>query len=238
MKTFDELNKTFESADPLTVLRYFFNIYKDKIALSSSLSIEDQVLTDMLLSISKEAKIFTIDTGRLPAETYDVLDKTNLQYDIKIDVYFPHNNEVEKMVKTKGINLFYESVENRKECCNIRKLEPLKRALSRLDAWICGLRREQSVTRANMKLIEFDETNHLLKINPLIDWTEEMVWDYIKKHSVPYNTLYKKNYRSIGCQPCTRAVVEGADVRSGRWWWENPETKECGLHVQQEVNNG
>ena len=238
MKTFDELNKTFESAEPLTVLRYFLNLYKDKIALASSLSIEDQVLTDMLLSISKEAKIFTIDTGRLPAETYDVLDKTNLQYNVKIDVYFPNNNNVERMVKTKGINLFYESVENRKECCNIRKIEPLKRALSGLDAWICGLRREQSVTRTNMKLIEFDEGNNLLKINPLIDWTEEMVWEYIKKHSVPYNTLHKKNYKSIGCQPCTRAVAEGADIRSGRWWWENPETKECGLHIQQEVNNG
>ena len=197
MKTFDELNKTFESAEPLTVLRYFLNLYKDKIALASSLSIEDQVLTDMLLSISKEAKIFTIDTGRLPAETYDVLDKTNLQYNVKIDVYFPNNNNVERMVKTKGINLFYESVENRKECCNIRKIEPLKRALSGLDAWICGLRREQSVTRTNMKLIEFDEGNNLLKINPLIDWTEEMVWEYIKKHSVPYNTLHKKNYKRL-----------------------------------------
>lgn len=236
MKTFDELNKKFESADALTVLDYFLNIYKDKIALASSLSIEDQVLTDMLLSISKDAKIFTIDTGRLPAETYNVLDKTNLQYDTKVDVYFPNNNSVEKMVKTKGINLFYESVENRKECCSIRKIEPLKRALSGLDAWLCGLRRQQSVTRANMKLVEFDVTNNLVKINPLIDWTEEMVFDYIKKHSVPYNKLYKKNYKSIGCQPCTRAVAEGADIRSGRWWWENPETKECGLHIQQEVN--
>jgi len=237
VKTFDELNKKFESADALTVLDYFLNIYKDKIALASSLSIEDQVLTDMLLSISKDAKIFTIDTGRLPAETYEVLDKTNLQYDIKVDVYFPNNAGVEKMVKTKGINLFYESVENRKECCGIRKMGPLKRALSGLDAWICGLRREQSVTRSNMRLVEFDTANNLVKINPLIDWTEEMVFDYIKKHNVPINKLYKKNYKSIGCQPCTRAVVEGADIRSGRWWWENPETKECGLHIQQEVNH-
>lgn len=238
VKTFDELNKKFESADTLSVLDYFLNIYKDKIALASSLSIEDQVLTHMILSISNEAKIFTIDTGRLPAETYNLINKTNLQYKIKMDVYFPNNNSVEEMVKTKGINLFYESVEYRKECCNVRKIEPLKSALSGLEAWICGLRSEQSVTRSNMKLIEFDSANNLLKINPLINWTEEMVWDYIKKNNVPYNSLYKKNYKSIGCQPCTRIVTTGADIRSGRWWWENPETKECGLHIQQENKNG
>lgn len=223
---FPDLN----SSDPIKVLKYFLKKYKGKIALASSLSIEDQVVTDMLLSITKEVKIFTIDTGRLPDETYSLIDQTNKKYDIKIDVYFPINSKVEHMVKTKGIDLFYDSVENRKECCGVRKLEPLKRALSDLDAWICGLRREQSITRTNVKTVEQDETNGLIKINPLIDWTEENVWDYIKRNNIPYNALYKKNYLSIGCAPCTRAVLAGEDIRSGRWWWENPETKECGLH--------
>lgn len=218
------------SSAPLKALEYFLEKYKGKMALASSLSIEDQVITDMLFSMSKEAKIFTIDTGRLPDETYKLIDQTNKRYDTKIDVYFPNNTKVETMVKTKGINLFYDSVENRKECCGVRKLEPLKRALSNLDAWICGLRREQSITRTNVEMVEQDETNGLIKINPLIDWTEENVWDYIKKNNVPYNELYKKNYLSIGCAPCTRAVLTGENIRSGRWWWENPETKECGLH--------
>lgn len=222
------INKS--SSEPVKVLEYFLEKYNEKVALASSLSIEDQVITDMLLSISKEAKIFTIDTGRLPGETYKLIDDTNKKYDIKIDVYFPEHTTVENMVKSKGINLFYESIENRKECCGVRKIEPLKRALSGLDAWITGLRREQSVTRTNAQMIEEDKVNGLVKINPLIDWTEKMVWNYIKERNVPYNALYKKNYLSIGCAPCTRAVLQGEDIRAGRWWWENPETKECGLH--------
>ena len=218
--------------EPVEVLEYFLNKFGDKIALASSLSIEDQVITHMLHSISPSAKIFTIDTGRLPNETYKLIDDTNKRFDIKIDVYFPDNSKVEKMVKTDGINLFYDSVEKRKECCGIRKLEPLKRALSGLDAWICGLRREQSITRTNVEMVEEDENNGLIKVNPLIDWTEDMVWEYIKKYNIPYNSLYKQNYLSIGCAPCTRAVLQGEDIRAGRWWWENPETKECGLHAR------
>ena len=232
MTDIDKLNEVFEDKSPQEILEYFLSAYKGKIALASSMSIEDQVLTDMILSIDKDAKIFTIDTGRLPEETYSLIDRTNDQYGMKIDVYFPEYKAVENMVKTKGLNLFYESVENRKECCGIRKIEPLKRALAGLDVWICGLRREQSVTRQDISLVEDDTANGLLKLNPIIGWSEEQVWDYIKKNSVPYSTLYKKNYRSIGCAPCTRAVSENGDLRSGRWWWENPETKECGLHLK------
>jgi phosphoadenosine phosphosulfate reductase len=147
-----------------------------------------------------------------------------------MSVYFPDASSIEEMVNTKGINLFFESVENRKLCCNIRKIEPLKRAFAGLEVWICGLRREQSVTRQNMQRIEWDETNGIIKLNPLIDWTEEEVWKFIKDHGIPYNPLHDKGFPSIGCQPCTRAIFPGEDIRAGRWWWENPDTKECGLH--------
>lgn len=238
MNSIDELNSKFNNSPAEEILEYFLSEYKDKIALASSLSIEDQVLTDMILKIDKNSKIFTLDTGRLPYETYKLIDSTNSFYDYKLDVYFPEQSLVEPMVKEKGINLFYNSVEERKLCCYNRKVEPLKRALSGLHAWICGLRKEQSVTRENINIVEFDETNKILKINPLINWAEEEVWNYIKRNNVPYNKLYDKNYKSIGCAPCTRAVNDGEDLRSGRWWWENPETKECGLHLKLEEADG
>jgi phosphoadenosine phosphosulfate reductase len=225
-----ELNQQFESKQPEEVLRFFLEEYKGRIALSSSLGIEDQVLTDMVLKIDKSARIFTLDTGRLFPETYSLIDKTNMRYGIQIEVLFPDYHEVQKMVNAMGVNLFYESVELRKTCCHVRKLEPLKRAFQGLDVWICGLRRDQSVTRTNMQLVEWDETNKLIKINPLINFSEEEVWNYIKKNSVPYNKLHDQGFPSIGCQPCTRAVQPGEDIRAGRWWWENPEHKECGLH--------
>ncbi len=234
MNKIEELNDRFRNAEAGEVLKYFLGYFDSKIALASSLSIEDQVITDMMLKIDKSAKIFTLDTGRLPYETYNLIDKTNSFYDYKLEVYFPDKGKVESMVKEKGINLFYESVESRKLCCYNRKVEPLKRALSGLDAWICGLRKEQSVTRENLEIVEYDDGNRMLKINPLLNWTEDQVWDYIKANNVPYNVLYKKNYRSIGCAPCTRPVEAGEDVRAGRWWWENPDTKECGLHVHNE----
>jgi phosphoadenosine phosphosulfate reductase len=224
------LNARFSDASPEEVIRYFVHMLGDRIALSSSLSIEDQTITDMMLKIKPDARIFTLDTGRLFPDTYSLIDKTNLQYGIKIEVFFPDYVQVQEMVNTDGINLFYESVEKRKKCCRVRKLEPLQRAFSDLQAWICGLRREQSVTRQDMRTVEWDEGNRLLKINPLINWTEQQVWDYIRTHHVPYNRLHDLNYPSIGCQPCTRAVKEGEDVRAGRWWWESPEHKECGLH--------
>ncbi len=215
---------------PEEVLSFFLSKYKGKIALASSLSIEDQVLTDMLVKIDKSTRIFTLDTGRLFPESYSLIDKTNIRYGIQLDVKFPDYKDVEKMVQAEGINLFYAGIEQRKLCCKVRKLDPLKRAFEGLDVWICGLRREQSVTRQNVELVEWDEANGLIKLNPLIDFTEQQVWDYIKANNVPYNKLHDKGFPSIGCQPCTRAIKPGEDIRAGRWWWENPEQKECGLH--------
>jgi phosphoadenosine phosphosulfate reductase len=226
----EALNQKYSKATAEEVLSGFLSEFIGKIALSSSLGIEDQVLTHMVCNIDKSTKIFTLDTGRLFPETYDLIHRTNHKYGIKMSVFFPDAGHVEEMVNSKGINLFFESVENRKLCCNIRKIEPLKRAFAGLDVWICGLRREQSVTRQDMQLIEWDEGNGIIKLNPLIDWTEEEVRKFIKDHGIPYNPLHDKGYPSIGCQPCTRAIFPGEDIRAGRWWWENPDTKECGLH--------
>ncbi|HCX98692.1 MAG TPA: phosphoadenylyl-sulfate reductase [Bacteroidales bacterium] len=225
-----ELNQALKGKTPQESMSHCLSVFNDKIALSTSLGIEDQILTQMLVAINKEAEIFTLDTGRLFPETYDLIERTCSKYGIKMKIYFPNYTDVEEMVNKKGINLFYHSVENRKECCGIRKIKPLKRAFAGLDAWICGLRRDQSVTRTDMQLVEWDEGNGLIKINPLIDWSEENVWKYARENNVPYNTLHDKGFPSIGCQPCTRAIEPGEDVRAGRWWWENPETKECGLH--------
>ncbi len=228
--TIDSLNKKFLDKSSPEVLAWFLKEYNGKIALASSMGAEDQVLTDMIVKIDPSTKIFTLDTGRLFPETYELIEKTSLRYKIKVQVYFPNSEQVEQMVSEKGINLFLHSIENRKECCHIRKIEPLKRAFKGLDVWICGLRREQSTTRTSNQLVEWDEANGLIKLNPLIDWSEQQVWDYIKQNSVPYNVLHDKGFPSIGCHPCTRAIFPGEDVRAGRWWWENPETKECGLH--------
>jgi phosphoadenosine phosphosulfate reductase len=225
-----ELNTVLTGKSAREIVEYITTEYHGKVALGSSLGAEDQVLTDMLLKTGRSVKIFTLDTGRIFQETYNLIDKTNKKYGIKIDVYFPDRNQVETMVKEKGVNLFYESIENRKLCCHIRKVEPLKRALNDMDIWITGLRKDQSVTRFYSKLVEWDEENKVLKVNPLLEWREKDVWDYIKTNDVPYNELHDKGFPSIGCQPCTRAVMEGEDIRAGRWWWENPETKECGLH--------
>lgn len=224
------LNNELKDANPQEIIKNVVDRFNQKIALSSSMGAEDQVLTDMLLKIEPNARIFTLDTGRLFAETYDLIDRTSRKYKKKIEVLFPDYKRVEAMVNTKGINLFYESIQNRKECCHIRKIEPLQRAFAGLDAWICGLRASQAVTRKDIDVIEWDANNKLVKVNPLARWTEEQVWEYIHANRVPYNVLHEKGFPSIGCQPCTRAVAEGEDVRAGRWWWENPDTKECGLH--------
>ncbi len=226
----EALNLKYGKATAEELLEGFLNDYKGRIALSSSLGLEDQVLTQMVCKIDKSTKIFTLDTGRLFPETYDLIHRTNSKYGIKMNVYFPEAAHVEQMVGSKGINLFFESIENRKLCCYIRKLEPLKRAFEGLEVWICGLRREQSVTRHDMQRIEWDEANGLIKLNPLIDWTESDVLEYVKVHGIPYNPLHDKGFPSIGCQPCTRAIFPGEDIRAGRWYWENPDTKECGLH--------
>lgn len=226
----DGLNRRFANMDPVEVIKYFVEIYHHKIALASSLGAEDQVLTQMLTSVTDNANVFTLDTGRLFAETYDLIDRTSKKYKTNLKVYFPKAEAVQNMVQAKGINLFYDSIENRKECCYNRKIEPLKRAFEGLDAWICGLRADQSVTRTDVQIVEWDVSNNILKINPLAAWSEKDVWDYIKEKGIPYNPLHDKGYPSIGCQPCTRAILPGEDVRAGRWFWENPDTKECGLH--------
>lgn len=229
----DALNKQFEGATPEVILEYFIKHNKGHIGLASSLSLEDQTLTAMICSMASvpdDCRIFTLDTGRLFPETYSLIARTSEQYKIKIQVMFPDHNLVEQMVEKNGVNLFYDSIEKRRECCHIRKIEPLKRAFSGLDVWICGLRHEQSVTRADIKAVEWDKGNNILKINPLIQWTEQQTWDYVRSHGVPYNKLHDNGFPSIGCQPCTRAVGAGEDIRAGRWWWENPEQRECGLH--------
>ena len=225
-----DLNERFRDASAQEIVGYFLQAYQGRIALSSSLSIEDQTLTDMIEASPEACRIFTLDTGRLFPETYQLIDKTNLTYGITLEVFFPDYKEVQRMVREEGINLFYNSIESRHRCCQIRKLEPLARAFQGLDAWICGLRREQSVTRKDMQVVEWDEMHGLIKVNPLISWTEQQVWDYIHEHHVPYNKLHDRHYPSIGCEPCTRAVEPGEDVRAGRWWWESPDHRECGLH--------
>lgn len=230
------LNTQFKDYSLKELLEVFFKLYEGQISFSTSFSAEDQVLTDIIFKIDKEVDIFTLDTGRLPYETYSLMHKTNLKYKAKISVYFPNNEDVEKLYKEQGINGFYDSVQNRKDCCYVRKIAPLKRALKDVDIWITGLRGEQSITRENMEIFEWDEENHLIKVNPLMFWSEKDVWDYIEENDVPYNTLHDEGYPSIGCAPCTRAVEEGADVRSGRWWWESPEHKECGLHIKIKEN--
>ncbi|GHV20133.1 phosphoadenosine phosphosulfate reductase [Bacteroidia bacterium] len=225
-----QLNGKYAAKTPEDLLEFFLKEYGDRIALASSLGLEDQVLTDMILKLKPSARIFTIDTGRLFPETYSLIDRTNMKYGVKMEVFFPESADVENFVNLNGINAFYENIDKRKACCRVRKILPLQRALSTVDVWICGLRQEQSVTRTGVELVEWDETNNLIKVNPLVRWTEEDIWKYIKANTVPYNVLHDKNFPSIGCQPCTRAVDEGEDVRAGRWWWENPEHKECGLH--------
>lgn len=232
IKEIEALNLMFEKSEPEVILRHFMEMYGERIALSSSLSIEDQTLADIMLKINPKARIFTLDTGRLFPETYQLIDKTNLHYDIKMEIFCPQTEILQQFVREQGINPFYESIEKRHSCCEVRKLEPLRRAFQNLDAWVCGLRQTQSVTRNDMNLVEWDERHRLLKINPLIHWSEEQVWNYIRTHHVPYNKLHDKGFPSIGCEPCTRAVKPGEDIRAGRWWWESPEHRECGLHAR------
>ena len=201
-------------------------------AFANSLGAEDMVLTDLIVKGKLPIEIFSLDTGRLPLETYDLMAEVQKHYKLKLKVYFPQSEEVESFVRNHGINAFYESVTLRKACCYARKVEPLRRALAGKRAWITGMRAEQAATRTALATREYDEGNGLEKFNPLADWSEKEVWTYIKQHAVPYNALHDKFYPSIGCAPCTRAISLGEDVRSGRWWWENPESKECGLHVK------
>jgi phosphoadenosine phosphosulfate reductase len=201
-------------------------------AFANSLGAEDMVLTDLIVRAKLPIEIFSLDTGRLPAETYELMDKVDQHYGLKLKVYFPQAEEVESYVRQHGINAFYDSVTLRKACCYARKVEPLRRALAGKRAWITGMRTEQAATRGQLAAQEYDQGNGLEKFNPLTNWSEKEVWTYIKQHAVPYNALHDKFYPSIGCAPCTRAVSLGEDIRAGRWWWEEPESKECGLHVK------
>lgn len=203
----------------------------DKVKLASSFSIEDVVLVDILQNLFPQVSIFALDTGRLPEETYETADAVSQRYGIKVDWYFPQRESIEKLEQEKGLFSFRDSIKNRKECCAIRKVEPLKRALSGLDGWITGMRREQSVTRTELQPLQLDEMHGgIIKINPLAFWDKEKVWDYADKNRLPVNRLHRLGYPSIGCAPCTRPVKEGDDSRAGRWWWEGADHKECGLH--------
>lgn len=218
--------------DARAVLKRALELYHPHIALASSFSLEDAVVLDILMSIRKDARVFALDTGRLNPETYECAEALRRRYGVRIEWYFPKHDAVEQLERTKGLFSFKESVENRKECCGIRKVEPLERALASLRGWITGLRREQSVTRSDLQVVEVDAAHHgIAKINPLAHWTLHDVWTYARERQIPYNRLYDIGYTSIGCAPCTRAIEPGEDQRAGRWWWENPEHKECGLHL-------
>jgi phosphoadenosine phosphosulfate reductase len=200
-------------------------------AFASSLGAEDMVVADAIFTAALPIAVFTLDTGRLPRETLDLLERMHRRYPREVEIFRPDADEVVRYVSTHGANAFYESVELRKSCCHIRKVEPLARALARRDAWVTGLRRAQSVTRTDLPLREVDATHGLVKFNPLADWSEEEVWAYIREREVPYNALHDRGYPSIGCDPCTRAIRPGEDIRAGRWWWETKDSKECGIHV-------
>jgi len=226
----DELNSTITTTK--NALEWVSENLHPRVAKASSFGAEDTVIMDIMLKINPKFRFFTLDTGRLPQETYDIIDVVRKRYDITIEVLFPDSKEVEEMVREKGINLFYDSVENRKLCCEIRKVHPINRILSTLDGWITGLRREQTEVRKDVSMFQIDHGHgEILKINPIIDWTWNDVQDYIKKNDLPYNSLLDKGYPSIGCEPCTRPIKPGEDLRSGRWWWEQGEHKECGLHI-------
>jgi len=219
-----------ESSSVTEAIRLVTELIPGEVVFSSSLGQEDQVLTDIIFKNNLPVKIFTIDTGRLFNEAYELLDRTTARYKKPVHVYFPEAADVEEFVATKGINSFYESVDNRKGCCHIRKVKPLNRALKGAAVWITGLRAEQSNNRQAMPMIEWSEEKQLYKFNPLINWTYDEMIEYIKKFNVPYNPLHDKGFISIGCAPCTRAIEPGEDARAGRWWWETSQ-KECGLHV-------
>ena len=224
-------SKNLETKSAEELIQWAMDQYGLKAGLACSFGMEDMVLINMIVKLKGPITIFTLDTGRLHEETYEIMERVRSHYGLEIKTYFPDSGQVEKLVRGKGFFSFKESIENRKECCAVRKIEPLNRALAELDAWVTGLRRDQAVTRTETpKVIEDTDHPPLIKINPLADWTQEQVESYIEKHKVPVNALHKKNYPSIGCAPCTRSIEPGEDIRAGRWWWENPEHKECGLH--------
>jgi phosphoadenosine phosphosulfate reductase len=223
-----ELN--FEDLHVADILQQIAEKYPTSAAFSTSLSEEDQLITHYIFANNLPIRVFTLDTGRLFPETYAVLASTIERYGKKIEVYFPKHEGVEKLITEKGPSSFYSSLENRKECCFIRKVEPLNRALAGVECWITGLRGEHSENRKAMPMVEKDDSRNIIKVHPLTKWTTEEIKEEIKKHNIPYNILHDRGFVSIGCQPCTRAIKAGDDFRAGRWWWENTDKKECGLH--------
>ena len=231
-----EISIEYEDKPAEEVIKWAIENFHPKLYVAWSGQAEDMVLIDMAWRINPDIRVFTIDTGRLHEETYKLMEEVENKYGIRIEIFFPEAKDVEDMVKKYGINLFYKSIELRHFCCHVRKVRLLAKALNKVDAWITGLRREQWASRHNIMKIEVDHDHgQIVKINPLADWTEKDVWDYIRKHKVPYNELYRKGYRSIGCAPCTRPVAPFEDTRAGRWWWEKNAPKECGMHCSLET---
>ncbi|MBB6326875.1 phosphoadenosine phosphosulfate reductase [Algoriphagus iocasae] len=230
-KNMHELEAQLSELSAQEGLALIADLFPGKVTFSTSLGQEDQVITQLIAEANLPISIFSLDTGRLFPETLDLLSRTEAKYKQNIKVYYPNTESVEKLVSEIGINGFYESVENRKSCCFVRKVEPLKRALAGNEVWVTGLRAEQSANRSGMKRIDWDEGNQILKFNPLLDWTFDDMIAYIKEKNIPYNPLHDKGFISIGCAPCTRAIMEGEDARAGRWWWEDSK-KECGLHAK------
>ena len=227
----EQLNKKAKGLDAGGLVKLAFDEFAPKVTFATSLGEEDQVITDIIAKTAPGMEIFTLDTGRLFAETYDLMAKNQKKYpDLHFKIYYPDTRSVEEMVRTKGINLFYESVENRKLCCHVRKVVPLQRALAPMDAWMVGLRRGQSETRSELEAVEWDQANQKVKFNPLFNWSLEQVREYIRKNKVDVSPLHAQGFVSIGCAPCTRAIKPGEDIRAGRWWWESSDQKECGLH--------
>lgn len=231
-KDIDELNSSIGTAKE--ALRWASDNLHPKVAKASSFGAEDAVVMHLMLEINPDFRFFTLDTGRLPRETYEIIDAVRKQYGVRVEVLFPDASEVEEMVSQKGVNLFYESVENRKLCCEIRKVHPMNRILATLDGWITGLRRDQTKIRGQAAMFQLDSAHdNIVKINPIIDWTWEDIQRYIKTHNLTYNSLLDKGYPSIGCEPCTRPIRPGQPLRAGRWWWESDgNAKECGLHIE------
>jgi phosphoadenosine phosphosulfate reductase len=227
----DKLNAELGLKPAEEIVRWAGETFGSDIKFANSFGAEDVVMMDLIAKYAPQIRVFTLDTGRLNPETYEVMEAIRFKYpDVHIEVMFPDAAKVEALQREKGFFSFRDSVELRKECCAIRKVQPLKRALSDAASWMTGLRKDQSVTRTDTPAIEWDEGNGMVKVNPIIEWTNDDVWNYIKTHKVPYNKLHDKGFPSIGCAPCTRAIKPGEDIRAGRWWWENPEFKECGLH--------
>jgi phosphoadenosine phosphosulfate reductase len=235
---FEQLRSgVLESKDPTEILTWSIESFHPRLALSCSFgNPEGMVLLDMMHRIESSSRVYVLDTGRMHQETYDLIDRVRDRYDKRVEVVLPDGDAVQSMVHEHGMNLFYESLQKRQLCCRLRKVEPSARFLADLDAYVTGLRRGQHLTRSNTLKVEVDRANGgILKVNPLVDWSYDDVWRYVRSHGVPVNRLHDEGYPSVGCAPCTRAIQAGEDPRAGRWWWENPETKECGLHADEEI---